>query len=120
MVLQATKDPSQREIFLKRFIIDTLNQKPLINVGDHFQVTCTEHLALGIDQNGKLKKLPIADLSARTDWKDVLSHGTAKNEEEVEAAKFVKVSSSEHSVIALDESGIYSDNLTLFYGVKPY
>lgn len=75
---------------------------------------------MGIDQHGKLKKLPLADLSTRIDWEDILSQGCNGNQEEVGSAKFVKVSSSEHSVIALDESGIYADNITLFYGVKPY
>lgn len=56
---------------------------------------------MGIDHHGKLKKLAIGDV--QSNWEDVL---TAKEDEEkAKPAKFVKVASSEHSILALDEIG---------------
>nr|CAH0103634.1 unnamed protein product [Daphnia galeata] len=64
------------------------------------QVTCTEQFAVGIDINGMLKKQAIYVKTC--EWVDVL---TVTSEDQAEPVKFVKVSSNEHSVIALDEFG---------------
>ena len=66
------------------------------------QVTCTEHLAVGIDCNGKLKKLAIVG-TVETKWEDVLT--VVEDKDNAKPVKFVKVASSEHSVAALDETG---------------
>ena len=74
-------------------------------------MTCTEHLAVAIDPNGKLWKLAIGETSLpHYEWLPVIINQREKtdqtdDEEGKVAAKFLKVSSNEHSVIALDECG---------------
>ena len=57
---------------------------------------------MGIDRNGMLKKQAI-DVKSYG-WEDV---HIAANEDQSEPVKFVKVVSNEHSVIALDEIGMF-------------
>lgn len=68
---------------------------------------------MGIDKNMKLKKLTLANGPAQTDWEDVMTNRKDFDVDEhkrVEGSRFTKVASNDHSVVALDESGIYSDN----------
>ncbi len=58
---------------------------------------------MGIDRKGMLKKQAIDIKSC--DWEDV--HIESADEDQSEPCKFVKVLGTEHSVIALDEIGMF-------------
>ncbi len=59
---------------------------------------------MGIDRKGMLKKQAI-DIKSCCYWEDV--HIESAVEDQSKPVKFVKVLGSEHSVIALDEIGMF-------------
>ena len=90
-----------------------------------FQIVCSESLAVGIDKNGKLKKLLSTEiikschtsdlncsLTATRCWEDALVDSNSgsdnvKCENQVQPTlKFVKVASNQHCIVAVDEFGI--------------
>jgi len=92
-------------------------KKPIKVITMCIQIVCTENLAVGIDQNGKLKKLstscPTSDLNCSlttTSWEDVLvdssNSDNVKCENQVQKTlKFIKVASNQHCIVAVDEFG---------------
>lgn len=73
------------------------------------KVVTTERLTVGIDKNGKLKKLSNTSCDAsdlNSCWEDVLVDTTAVTNQIKPTLKFVKVSSNQHNIVALDEFGM--------------
>jgi len=70
------------------------------------KITCTDDLIVGIDSRGRLKKLVPKvppDSSLPFEWASIPTESA--REDDQQPARFVKIASNEHTVVALDEEG---------------
>jgi hypothetical protein len=86
----------------------------IVNV-DQFQIAATEKYLVAIDNDGNLRKLSCT--SPQSKWEHVPIEAVG---DKAHPAKFVKISSNENSVLALDSEGKFPrtrsrDKMNVFF-----